>query len=344
MKKLIITIAVLVCTAAAFAQTVEEKSCQVAPDCRIRVINTVGSVNVTAWDRSEVQLKATLGPDVERLDFTCTDSVVRVDVIAPTQGSRKIESNLDISVPSGSSLDIETVSADTHTYNVAGRLMVTSVSGNLLLENVVGAVSAKSVSGDITISGSSPALDAVSVSGDVKISATVGELRTETVSGSADISGTVAQLLAKSISGRLSFSGTATAARAETVSGNIDLDRADRELEAHTTSGRMNLVGNRISSGRFTSMSGNIAYTGEVADKGCIEGSSKSGSITIYTSENPVVLYDLSTNSGDIETFYNVPARSRQEHGRGSMLRLGQEGGASIVMDTASGNIRVKHR
>jgi DUF4097 and DUF4098 domain-containing protein YvlB len=344
MKKMTAVLAIILLATAAFSQTVEEKSCTVAPDCRIRVKNIAGSVNVTAWDRNEIHLKATLGRDVERLDFTCTESVVRVEVVVPNTGNKKIESDLEMSVPAGSSLDIETVSADTHTYNVGGRIVAAAVSGNVQLENVVGPVTVRSVSGDVTISGSSPTMETKSVSGDIKISGTIGELGIETVSGSSLVSGTVAQMRAKAISGDITFQGTATSASAETVSGDIKLDKTEQEIEAYSVSGSINLVGERVSSAQFNTTSGEISYTGEIAEKGSIKGSSRSGSITVYTSDNPGVLYDLTSKSGEIETFYNVPAQREQEHGPGAALRLGQEGAASIVLETLSGNIQIKRR
>lgn len=331
-------------SAAAFSQTTEEKSCAVSADCRIRIANVAGSVDVVGWDQNEISLRANLGPDVERLDFICNDSTATIEVVVPHSGNKRIESTLVISVPKGSSLEVETVSADCRVRDVFGEMNVTTVSGDAKVENTQGTVRVRSVSGDIFITGNSASMTVNSVSGKVEVSATAGEISLETISGSINVAGTMESMRAKSVSGSITLAGSTSAARTETISGDARLEKVVSDVECHSVSGDMRIVGEALVNGRFETTSGDVEYTGDLAEKGYLRGISQSGSITIRTSENPNVMYDLVTNSGDIDTFLGVEPQRRQEHGPGMKLQSGAPGAASVIVNTNSGDIEIERK
>src|SRR5215510_7074564 len=67
----------------------------------VSVRNVSGFVHVTGWSRKEVQVKGTLGPRVERLDFEQDEDRTRIEVELPehihshiSTDGKDIEANL----------------------------------------------------------------------------------------------------------------------------------------------------------------------------------------------------------------------------------------------------------
>ena len=100
------------------------------PGGQVVVNNVVGTVNVEAWDKAEVEVTGSIDSGVERVDVVRDGSRVAVRVVLPTANSRRdADADLTIRVPKGSSLDVTTVSADITVREVAGALRLKSVSG-----------------------------------------------------------------------------------------------------------------------------------------------------------------------------------------------------------------------
>lgn len=159
----------------------------------VEIENLAGSVRVIGWNRNEVQVTGTLAPRAERLDFGTRGSVTTIEVVFPRQrnmnlGRGEAESDLEIRVPAGSMLEVETVSADIEVEQVTGTLELESVSGNVSVRGVSGqVVDAESVSGTVDVTGPIRELDASSVSGAVRVSGVRGSASAETVSGSVEV-------------------------------------------------------------------------------------------------------------------------------------------------------------
>jgi len=155
----------LVLSTAAWADTEVEQSCDAAPNGHVRVKNVAGSVQVQTWDRNQVHVKGVLGEDVERLDFAGGGNRVTIEVVIPKRHNRKIASDLTVSIPKGSSLEIETVSAEARVTEVAGKIDAATVSGDLTVERAQGPVHAESISGDVTVSADAPSATVKTTSG-----------------------------------------------------------------------------------------------------------------------------------------------------------------------------------
>ena len=83
----------------------------------VSIDNLSGSVHVTGWSRKEVQVKGTLGKDVEKLIFEGEGERTRIEIDLPEhvnhRNAKSIESHLEVSVPAGSDVRIEaSVDAD----------------------------------------------------------------------------------------------------------------------------------------------------------------------------------------------------------------------------------------
>ncbi len=200
-----------------------------APDGEVRIENVSGSIKVVAWDRSEVEVKGTVGEDVERLEFGGSDDYTTIKVVLPRRhgGFDDASAELTISVPRMARLEIETVSADISVADSAGAIRVNSVSGEVALRTRSRDITASSVSGEVDVVGSGAAgrISASSVSGDVRIEGVDAELELESVSGDAKLQRSkVSRLSMQSTSGDVTYSGTLQAGGAyefQTVSGDV---------------------------------------------------------------------------------------------------------------------------
>lgn len=180
--------ATLLCMAAATstAETVERR---VAADARgeVEIVNVSGDVRVLGWDRPEVQIRAELSSDAQRLEVESRDKRIFIKVARPGRSSGS--SDLVVNVPRESTLSINTISADQTIADVRGAQRLQAVSGSISTEVWAGDLSVKTISGDITIAAHKlPAVTSVTtVSGDVRLDGAAGELALETVTGDMDI-------------------------------------------------------------------------------------------------------------------------------------------------------------
>lgn len=238
MRKLTVIALALVFMAPAVAQEVD-RTLDAAPDGAVDISNIAGSVFVDGWNRDEVNVKGTLGRNVEELIFERDGDRITVKVKVPKRGGRGIASDLSISVPSGSSLDVATVSADIEVKDVRGEQKLEAVSGDILTESFGADVRAGTVSGDVTISGNGEDNEThgTTVSGDVTLRGVAGEVFAESVSGDVIVT-----------------DGAFDRAQFNTVNGDIEFNaelRDDGRLSAETVNGGVELRFEGEVSGRF---------------------------------------------------------------------------------------------
>ncbi len=157
----------------------------------------------------------------------------------PRKGSRDIESDLYVSVPHDSSLDVATVSADIEVYAVRGHQKLEAVSGDIVTESSEAEIRAGTVSGDVEVRGQGEDTQAHgnSVSGDVVFHDLSGEVSAESVSGDVEVDG-----------------GSFDRAGFNTVNGDVVFDaelRSEGNLTAETVNGSVELEFQGRVSGRF---------------------------------------------------------------------------------------------
>lgn len=155
----------------------------------VEITNVAGSVEVSTWDRAEVQVDADLGSNVERLDFRRDGSRTIVRVVLPRSSGSSGSSDLIVKIPRDSVLAITTVSAEQRVIGVRGAQRLQAVSGDIETEFGPGDLELKTVSGNILARGlnGKGLVRATSVSGDVEIHKAGPELELNTVSGDMNV-------------------------------------------------------------------------------------------------------------------------------------------------------------
>ncbi len=202
------------------------------PNGQVDIFNLSGELEIIGWDRNQIQVKGTIGDDVEEFIFERdgNSTTIKVKVPERIRGHKDVSSDLVIRVPEGSSIEVGGVSTDISTEGVQGEQELQSVSGDLEIEIFAADVDAGTVSGDVDAEGSNK--DA--------------EVRLETVSGDVTADGLSGELKAGSVSGDVDITqGDFSRARIETVNGDIEFNAALRsggKLDIETVNGTVDVM------------------------------------------------------------------------------------------------------
>ena len=247
-KTIIWTFVLLVAAASAWAERPVDAGRAVRPDATIKIDNMAGSLTIVGVEGGEVRVTGTLGDDVEELDISGDSDEISIEVVIPDggdwRGRRKIAARLEVEVPRGASLEVETVSATIDIRGVDGEIEAGSVSGAVTAAGGNGKIELESVSGEVTLSGGSGSIVAESVSGRLTLRGVSGDIEATTVSGEIRIEGAAANdVEIESVAGGVYFAGAIRdGLEVDSHSGNVRLVlpadlSADFELE--TFSGRI---------------------------------------------------------------------------------------------------------
>ncbi len=246
----VIATSVLLATPAAQAVQNIDRSLPTGATPSVEISNVQGRVTVTAWDQQVVKVTGTIENDQTEFEFSGDQRHV---VIKVRRESNKVHHSkddaiLDIKVPAGASLDINTVSADIDVQGVRGEQRLEAVSGEITTAAYDEQLDVRTISGDAVINGTGgkARVDVQSVSGGVTVRGVDGEVEAQSVSGNIELDlGTATRLSLETVSGNLKASLTlASDARldAESVSGHVDVRFAkpvNGEFEFETFSGNI---------------------------------------------------------------------------------------------------------
>lgn len=228
MKKFLV-FAVLMFSAPVLAdEVVETRDARAKSD--VYIFNTAGEVQVQGWSRNEVEVAADLGSGVKELIFEVDDEDVTIEVKGSKKNSQKIASDLMIQVPEGSSVRINTVSADIEIEEVQGRQNLNTVSGDIETTVYESDVELETVSGDIDAEGSGKQVRARvnTVSGDIEVQDLGGEIEAGAVNGDIDIyEGGYEAVKMQTVNGDIEYRAGLNDdghMNVETVNGDIDVE------------------------------------------------------------------------------------------------------------------------
>jgi DUF4097 and DUF4098 domain-containing protein YvlB len=244
-----------------------------AADGVVHIENPAGSVKVVGWDRLEVSVTGTAGRGAEGVSIRGGGRRTNVEV--ETVGHpHSVQSNIEVRVPAGSRVEVESFASDV------------TVSG------VTGSVSVECVNGNIDVSGATQEVDVSAVNGGVQVTGTATRVSAESVNGPVTVRGGSGEVQASTVNGRLVVSGKGTYERAEleTVSGSVFFEGGlapQAAVSIESVSGSVEIVLPAAVSADFnvTTFSGNVANElGPPAER-----------VNRYTSEKSL---EFSTGSG----------------------------------------------
>jgi hypothetical protein len=225
MDVVFLAVLALTVTSGALAQQKVDQRRAAAADAVVSINTLSGSVAVTGWDRAEVWVTGTVGEGVE-----LSPGPERIDVkVKSRAGARHGDAVLEVKVPKGGKVEVETISADVSVSGVTGDVRAQSVSGAVKVVGPTAGVAAKSVSGTVAIDGAASRARATNVSGTITVrGGPFEECDIQTVSGAAHFDGALApkgSLDVKTVSGPIDVivpSSVGAEFALDTFSGAID--------------------------------------------------------------------------------------------------------------------------
>ena len=229
MNKIVSTILACLLSVTAFAEEVD-RTVDASADGHVDISNISGSVTVAGWSRDAVEVTGTLGRNVEKLILERDGDKVFIKVKVPRKGGRGIDSDLRISVPQNSSIDVGTVSADIDVTDVTGEQGLHTVSGNVNTEHTGAEITAESVSGDVEVAGNNAdgEVSASTVSGNVTLFRVSGTVETGSVSGDVIVDeGSFTRATLETVTGEILFKAELREGgklAVDTVNGDVDVD------------------------------------------------------------------------------------------------------------------------
>jgi len=156
MKNIAIPLALLLAATGAPAHAEDfEQHVTADPHGEIAVSNVAGNIDITAWDKPEVEVKAEVSSS-QRVQVE-SDKSHRISIVVKgSDGGGWFGGDhgatLRLRVPSGSEINLSAVSADVHSRGVTGRQLLRTVSGGI--EADIADAEVKTVSGDLKLRGS----------------------------------------------------------------------------------------------------------------------------------------------------------------------------------------------
>lgn len=206
-----------------------EQTRSAAADASIEIECLSGTLEIEAWDRNEVEVRGTIGDDAELLVSGSNDEIeIEIDLPGRRSGrGMDVDANLDIRVPAGARLEVETLSASITVSGVRGAHELDTMSGNVQVTADGAPVEIETVSGRIEVTGAGGSVDVETVNGGVEISGTATDVSVESVSGDVRVeTSAIERGDFESVSGALDLRfGLAPKARlsVESYSGNVTL-------------------------------------------------------------------------------------------------------------------------
>ena len=195
MRKLAILIITLIVIGAAglvMAEGRVEERRSLSPRGLVEIENIAGTVEVVGWDRDEVEVTARLGRGTERLEVSGDEDHISIEVLLLEDHHNVEGSDLQIRVPRGCRLEVETIAATIDVSGVTGHLELESVSGNITVRGEPETVELQNISGHVEFisEGTLEEGEFQSVVGDIRVAvdfARGGRFEFESVSGDIEI-------------------------------------------------------------------------------------------------------------------------------------------------------------
>jgi DUF4097 and DUF4098 domain-containing protein YvlB len=226
-----------------------EKRLEAEPHGMVEISNIAGTVDVQAWDKSEVEIRGDVGAGVDRIDTTSDHGRISIRVVVPNHSFRSASADLHIRVPRGSDVDISGVSADVTTSDVEGTQQLRTVSGNVKADVFQRNMEIKTVSGDVTLRGrgkeAGAGIHVGTISGNIRLDRAGGDVELTTVSGdmSVRLEHPARNVRVRTTSGDVGFEGGLAKGAyfdGESVSGDLTIRAKSEgrlEYEVNTFSG-----------------------------------------------------------------------------------------------------------
>jgi len=231
-RALLVAISITAIARVGAAQVKVERGLHLDADGSIRLINLVGSVRVTGWERDSVSLRGSL-PKGDKLMMGGGPRAMKA-FIESTDDRNPQPSTLELMVPARAKVWVKTATADIDVTGISGDLDLYVVGGRIRVSGKPTELNAEAIDGDIEVNGKPNWLRAKSASGNVTFNGSSSDVAISTVSGGITVSSVPAD-----------GSGKFERAKIESVTGairfNADIEKG-AAIDFDTHSGSMEIA------------------------------------------------------------------------------------------------------
>jgi DUF4097 and DUF4098 domain-containing protein YvlB len=180
------------------------------------------------------------------------------------------------------------------------------------------------------------------VNADIDVSGMRGAIEVESVNGDLTVASECEAISAHTVNGRIEVTAPAKNTEIETVGGRIILDGLQGEVSVNTVGGTIMVKGGEFSDARFNSVSGDVEFTGSLADEGTFRFESHNGDIVLNLPAKTSADFEVTTFNGDILNELGPPARKSSNYGPGRELNFtAGSGDARVTISTFNGDIHI---
>lgn len=197
------------------AQTEIERRRPATAKGTVSIENDFGTITVRGWEANEVLVKGMLAAGAEGFDFDSEKGETSVSVEVPDQWQHAsgedaaFRSSLEVFVPAGSKLEVESTNALIVVGAVGGRVEVRSVNGNVRIDAPASAVEVETMTGAVEVRARAAPMSIHTISGTVLLEGATGEVKVETVSGNVTVKGAeIAELGIETTTGKVEVRGS----------------------------------------------------------------------------------------------------------------------------------------
>jgi DUF4097 and DUF4098 domain-containing protein YvlB len=319
---------------------------------RIIVENRRGNVRLVGSDRESIQVSG--HTSIMNLDRAGADRINdRIKLELTAQGDQvvirtnherggtdnRVESDLEIQVPKGSTVECRGTYGDFDVSQIAGNLEVNSENAGVRGQDIGGnvrvdlrrsdVVRLTRVKGNVDVKGArADDLELVEVAGQVIVE---GEFR-----GSLDF---------RKIDKGLRFTSDRTNLNVERLRGRVHISDGDMEVEDILGPMKLRSRSKDVRVSGFSSPMeidlerGDIELSPGSSTLGTVIAKTSSGSVTMHLPENSRYDLDAVTRRGEVDNLFGSPLERREED-RGGSIR-GRNGGPRIILETGRGSMTI---
>ena len=214
-KAAIATLVFALLAGAAGAQTQIERRRPASPRGEVSVKNDFGSVTVKGWDRAEVLVQGTLAAGAEGFELEGEKDETWIGVESPSNWlhaegeSPAFRSTLEVFVPAGSRVSVQTTNASAVVEAVTGTVEVQTVNGPVRVASPATGIEVETMTGTVEVTAPAREVGVRTISGGVVLDGVAGSVQVETVSGPVTIrGGGMASVSVETTTGAVTLDGT----------------------------------------------------------------------------------------------------------------------------------------
>ncbi|WP_262327677.1 DUF4097 family beta strand repeat-containing protein [Carboxylicivirga litoralis] len=231
----------------------------------VKIIGEFSKVTVNAGDKLNIDAELRAAKELEGYAVNCMEEAgaLKIEVKKPESGWTSHTGFVNVTLPAGVKLDIETTSgyitlkglsgADVVAQSKSGKIQATDINANVTLrsrsasikaENIKGQLNTKSKGGDHVIRHVDGAVSLYSSSGEMIVEHINGSLKTESTDGTQTVKEVNGDIYLKTKSAALKLSDAKGTIGSLSVSGTLNLFNVEGVFNLVATKG--SIIGSRV--------------------------------------------------------------------------------------------------